>query len=640
MKINKVNSSNYFRKLESCFQINLYIILLISMPVYIFNPKNYFLYFLLLSSYLIFLFIFKSKFSSKFLNLFTLTVFIQIWSILSTNLSYETFHFDYAIFSVPIYELLNQDLFLNDIQANSIYPHKPMYFFFSKIINLSQFSYLFFLLSILQYNLFANIFYKLKIYLSINSRSQNNYLYLLPFLIQPLSAGMYTLAPYFIPSIFGFGLSALILIKNFMLNENVNFVWFFILILIHPFWGLVTLLIKIFLKTITKTVTLNFSIQFTLLLSIYFISYSSSELSSLEVFEMVKNGFYERQIDGKSHFYWFYAGNSIIGPLNGFIQTIPLLIAVYTTKLEFKIKIQDISFLNLIRIASLILLVINFFPFSFVHNAMIATNFMRLGSYAWLLVGVYIAKSKNNYITFNSICSLFFSSYLFIKYFNESFLIEIIFLFSIIFNAIFFKIEKIKIDQTIGIFVLLIADYFLIPRTYLTEFVIIFTFAIIISSLNLKLKPIKNKSNLLLYFSFSIIFLFPGIQKLDNPFSFSINRFISSESIEIIQKNSDTNSLFLIDPENKYFRRDIVRSALFTFNILPYDVRSANEYIEFYDKYIYYQEFKFDDFYYLINKYEISHLLIHKDHSAANALKDYYKSYLTLDDYIFIDIRD
>ena len=130
----KLNNTYLSVKSENIFVINFFVIIFLSTQIYIFNPKSYFIYFSVLILNVFLLFLLKDYFSNKFLNLFTLTVFIQGWSILSTNVLYEPFHHDYAIFTVPIYQLLNPELFLNDIQANTLYPHVPIYFIFSKII--------------------------------------------------------------------------------------------------------------------------------------------------------------------------------------------------------------------------------------------------------------------------------------------------------------------------------------------------------------------------------------------------------------------------------------------------------------------------------------------------------------------------
>ncbi len=636
----KLNNTYLSVKSENIFVINFFVIIFLSTQIYIFNPKSYFIYFSVLILNVFLLFLLKDYFSNKFLNLFTLTVFIQGWSILSTNVLYEPFHHDYAIFTVPIYQLLNPELFLNDIQANTLYPHVPIYFIFSKIINFSYFNFLFFLLSVLQSNLFANIFYKLKIYIYKLENSSNKGFYLAPFLAQPLSAGMYTFLPYFLSSIFGFGLSTLILIKFYLAKENVPFLWYLFLIFIHPFWGLITPLIIFFINIIQKKLSKGLSINLILLICIHYFIYSSTSLSSFEVFELAKSGFFDLPTTGKNHYYWFFAGNSIIGPLNGFIQIIPLIIAVYTFKLNNKASIFDINFLKFVRICSLLLLMLNFFPYSFFHNLMISTNFMRLGSYSWVLIGVFIAKNKDSYVRFNSISALFFSSYIFTKYFYESYLVEIIFCLAILSIIIFFKINRLKLDQVASIGAILIADYFIIPRTFLTEFVLLFIIAFLSSFFIVKWLKVNANSHYLYYFIFITTIFFPGVQKLDHEFSFSINRYLSTNIIETVQENSEIDSLFLIDPNDKYFRRDVVRSALFTFNIVPYDQISAKRYLELYEKLINFENFSFEDFNHIVETYNITHILIEKKHKANESLKNYYLSYKEIDNYLLIKINN
>ena len=358
-------------------------------------------------------------------------------------------------------------------------------------------------------------------------------------------------------SIFGFGLSTLILIKFYLAKENVPFLWSLFLIFIHPFWGLITPLIMFFINIIQKKVNRKFSINLIFLISIHYIIYSSTSLSSFEVFELAKSGLFDLPTTGKNHYYWFFAGNSIIGPLNGFIQIIPLVIAVYTFKLTNKSSIFDINFFMFVRASSLILLVLNFFPYSFFHNIMISTNFMRLGSYSWILIGVFIARNKNSYVRFNSICALFFSSYIFTKYFYESYLVEIFFGLAILSIIIFFKINRLKLDQIVSIGALLIADYLIIPRTYLTEFVLLFIVAFLSSFFIINWLKINTSSHYLFYFIFITIVCFPGVKKIDHEFSFSINRYVSTNIIQEVQENSNINSLFLIDPDDKYFRRGL-----------------------------------------------------------------------------------
>ena len=636
----KLNTTYLSVKSKDSFVINFFVIVFLSTQIYMFNPKSYFIYFLILILNVFVLFLLKNYFTNKFLNLFTLTIFIQGWSILSTNLLYEPFHHDYSIFAVPIYQLLNPELFLNDIQSNTIYPHVPVYFIFSKIINFSYFNFLFFLLTVLQSNLFANIFYKIKIYLDKLKNSSIKGFYLIPFLAQPLSAGMYTFLPYFLPSIFVFGLSTLILIKFYLAKENVPFLWYLFLIFIHPFWGLVTHLIIFCINIIQKKLSKELSINLILLIGIHYFIYSSTSLSSFEVFELAKSGFFDLPTTGKNHYYWFYAGNSIIGPLNGFIQIIPLIIAVYTFELNSKISIFDINFSKFVRICSLLLLILNFFPYSFFHNLMISTNFMRLGSYSWVLIGVFIAKNKDSYVRFNSLCALFFSSYIFTKYFYESYLVEIIFCLAILSIIIFFKINRLKLDQIASIGVLLVADYFIIPRTFLTEFVLLFFVAFLSSFFVINWLKINTNSHYLFYFIFITTIFFPGIQKIDYEFSFSINRYLDTNIIETIQENSKIDSLFLIDPNDKYFRRDVVRSTLFTFNNTPYDQVSAKRYIELYEKFINFENFSFEDFNNIIETYNISHIFIENNHKANESLKNFYVSYKEIGNYLLIIINN
>tara|TARA_X000000368_G_C22859300_1_gene635794 strand:+ start:55 stop:870 length:816 start_codon:yes stop_codon:yes gene_type:complete len=271
---------------------------------------------------------------------------------------------------------------------------------------------------------------------------------------------------------------------------------------------------------------------------------------------------------------------------------------------------------------------------------MISTNFMRLGSYSWILIGVFIARNKNSYVRFNSICALFFSSYIFTKYFYESYLVEIFFGLAILSIIIFFKINRLKLDQIVSIGALLIADYLIIPRTYLTEFVLLFIVAFLSSFFIINWLKINTSSHYLFYFIFITIVCFPGVKKIDHEFSFSINRYVSTNIIQEVQENSNINSLFLIDPDDKYFRRDVVRSALFTFNIVPYDQISAKRYVELYEKFINFKNFSFEDFNYLVDTYNITHILIKNDHKANESLKNYYLSYKEVGEYLLISINN
>ena len=105
-------------------------------------------------------------------------------------------------------------------------------------------------------------------------------------------------------------------------------------------------------------------------------------------------------------------------------------------------------------------------------------------------------------------------------------------------------------------------------------------------------------------------------------------------------ENSEIDSLFLIDPNDKYFRRDVVRSTLFTFNIVPYDQISAKRYLELYEKLINFENFSFEDFNHIVETYNITHILIEKKHKANESLKNYYLSYKEIDNYLLIKINN
>jgi len=620
------------------FVINFFVIFFISFQIFFIKPENYFQYLGILLVNFLFLYLFKNNLTNKFFLLYSLTLFIQAWSVLSTNLLYQPFHNDYGIFAIPIYQLINTEIFLNDVQANISFPHIPVYFVFSKIINLKYFNFLFFIFTILQSNLFANIFYNLNLYLNKSEEKPSKFFFALPFIIQPLSAGLYTVLPYFLPSTFGFGLSSYILIKHLLLKEKLNFFWFIASILIHPFWGLITPLIVLVVKIFEKKVNIRLLISFIFLFLTHNLIYSKISISLIEVYKLASSGFYDLT-EGKSHFYWFFAGNSIPGYLNIFVQIIPLAIAIYTFNINKKLALTDLTFINIVRLSALLLIVINLFPYSFLHNITISTNFFRLGSYAWILTGVFIAKSNDKYVKFNSICSMLFSSYIFTKYFYESLTTEFIYFLSILFLLLFFEINQLKMLQIFGLISLLFIDYLIIPDMIISNFVLLFLIAYILNIFLIKKSNIITNSHTLIYFMFLIIFFLPGNQKINNKFSLEINRYLDSNTIDIIKENSDYNSLFIVDPKDKYFRRDVERSALFTFNIIPYDKVSANKYLNFYETFLNFGSLTFEKFEILIKNYEVTHVFIANNHPAVGDLTDYYQKFIKLDNYTLIIIE-
>lgn len=620
------------------FITNFFVIFFISFQIFIIKPENYFQYLGILLINFLFLYLFKKNLTNKFFLLYSLTLFIQAWSVLSTNLAYQPFHNDYGIFAIPIYQLINTEIFLNDIQADIAFPHFPVYFVFSKIINLKYFNFLFFIFTVLQSNLFANIFYNLNLYLNKSEEKPRNFFFALPFIIQPLSAGLYTVLPYFLPSVFGFGLSSYILIKHLLIKEKVNFFWFVASMLIHPFWGLITPLIVLVVSIFEKKVNIRLFISFIFLLLIHNLIYSKVSLSLVEVYEVASSGFYDLNYTGRSHYYWFFAGNSIPGHLNIFVQIIPLAIAIYTFKIQKKLALTDLTFINIVRLSSLILIIINLFPYSFLHNITISTNFFRLGSYAWILTGVFVAKSSDRYVQFNSICSMLFSSYIFTKYFYESLTTEVIYFLSILFLLLFYEIYQLKMLQIFGLISLLFIDYLITPDMIISNFVLLFFIAYIINIFLIKKNNTITHSHFLIYFMFLIIFFLPGNQKINNKFSLEVNRYLNSNTIDIVKENSDYNSLFLVNPKDKYFRRDVERSALFTFNMIPYDKVSANKYLTFYDTFLNFDSLTFDKFEILIKNYKITHVFIENNHPAVGDLTDYYQKFIKLDSYTLIII--
>lgn len=621
------------------FITNSFVIFIISLQIFIFKPENYFQYLGILLINFLLLILFKKIVTNKFFLLYSLTLFIQAWSVLSTNLLYQPFHYDYGIFAVPVYQFINSEIFLNDMQTNMNFPHYPVYFVFSKIINLNYFNFLFFIFTVLQSNLFANIFYKLNLYHNSSEEKPKNFFFALPLIIQPLSAGLYTMLPYFLPSVFGFGLSSYILIKNLMLKEKVNLFWFVVCILIHPFWGLITPLFVFIVNIFEKKVSVSLFISFIFLLLSHKLIYSKASVSLIEVYELASSRFYDLNYTGKSHFYWFFAGNIIPGHLNIFVQIIPLAIAVYTFKIHKKLVFTYFTFLNIVRLSALLLIIINLFPYSFIHNISISTNFFRLGSYAWILTGVFIAKSNDRYVQFNSISSLLFSSYVFTKYFYESLTMEFVYFLSILFLLLFYKINQLKILQIFGLISILLIDFLIIPDMIISNFVLLFFIAYIVSIFLIKKNKIITYSHFLIYFIFLIIFFLPGNQKIDNKFSLEINRYLNTNTIDIIKENSDYNSLFLVNPQDKYFRRDVERSTLFTFNMVPYDRVSANFYLSFYDTFLNFDFLRFEEFEFLIENYQITHVLISIDHPAVDDLIDSYQKFIKLDKYILIIIN-
>ena len=78
--------------------------------------------------------------------------------------------------------------------------------------------------------------------------------------------------------------------------------------------------------------------------------------------------------------------------------------------------------------------------------------------------------------------------------------------------------------------------------------------------------------------------------------------------------------MFLIDPNDKYFRRDVVRSTLFTF-IIPHMIKCLQKDIELYEKFINFENFSFEDFNNIIETYNISHIFIENNHKANESLK-------------------
>lgn len=627
----KFNTDNFKIILKQFF-----IILFFTIEIVVLNPTTYGYYFLIFVSNLIFINILNKKFTENFISIYKFTAYIQVWSILSTNVLYKPFHNDYGYFSIPIYKFINPDLFSNDLQAISVFPHQSFYYIFSIILDSIFFEYIFYFLTIFQSVIFANIFLKLKIYSNLNFDS--NIFYFLPLLLTPLSAGLYTFLPYFLPSVFGFGLSALVLINSLLLGRNTNLILYFSILIVHPFWGLITPLIIFFIHSLNKNINVIKFLKLLITLIIYQLIYFDSQLSIFEMYQLAKEGIFFLETTGKAHYYWFNAGNSIIGTLNGFIQVIPLLIAVYTFNPKINFKEVNIIFLNFIRFSALLLLIINFLPNTFLHNLMISTNFMRLGSYAWILLGIFIAESNSKEIQFNSFLLLVFSNYLVIRYFYDSFFIFILFLITIVSIFNYFKITKLKTYQIFGLIGLITVDYLLIPYNFFTEISIIFTIGLLINYVFKTINFLFNITQKNLIATLFLHFLFPLIFFLNVNFSLNIEQELTSESINKVKSISDSYSLFLIDPHDKYFRRDFQRSALFTYSHSPLDIESAKLYMNFYEYFKDFDYFDSKDFEYLIKSYKITHLYLDNQHQSIEILKEIY-DYLEVENKIVFLIK-
>ena len=523
------------------------------------------------------------------------TLLLMLWIISISGFPYSVYEFDWNSFAIPINLVNDSNLYLNDVLANQEFPHIYIYKFVAFLIEKKMLSEVFFIVFILQNYFFA------KSFLILKSNIQKDYSYIVyfPLFFYPQLAGHYVSLPYFIPTIFGFSLSLYLISKFIFSNkqDSADFLLFFILLFIHPFWAIFTPLFLLMCHLLIKD-KINSSILF----SIFLLSLFLNDLDGISFTEILKGdliNFYKTYV--KIHFDWRahygflfkFENNNIYQQLTMFI----FISAIFSKKklINFKSK-QSIFFMGLFFI-SLIIVTGNYFYDSSYNNYLISSNFYRLGTLTWFFSGVFILNffsSKYSYIAFISIplIGLLFSyRTLFIKElgilpgvkFNSK-LLYLIILFSlvlILFN-INNKYKKAFFTVSFGLGYLLLF-YFVdkvVVNNYLIKASLIISLFLFIFYF-LFLKTTKKRELLLITIFILFCSSFESSPILLKNINFEYKNQIDARSIILIKENTTNKDVILVDPSYSNFRKETQRGIVFDYSLIPYNNQNLKIFLDY-----------------------------------------------------------